>query len=135
MDISPGGFNLLLIATGLLLISYRQFLGKLLIIFSLLAQLLIKPPQIQYSVLHSYESLKTHSAAIIVLGGGDSLAVEYKNKRVPDESSFMRLHYAVFLQQQLKLPIIVSADVSNDCNLSLSHYLKINLQKGWFIYV
>lgn len=120
--ILPPGLNLLLAIIGFLFIKlHQQRIGRILILLSLvslwilstpiLAQLLISHLQNQYQPIQVDQLHQQNNAAIVVLGGGDLPASEYKTNHVPVGATFARLHYAVYLHKKLKIPIIVSGGV------------------------
>jgi uncharacterized SAM-binding protein YcdF (DUF218 family) len=114
----PGVILLLLLLILLLNKRYPFFTRSLLLVTIVLfwlvstpfiAQQLVNYLQNQYSPLNAEAKLldPKHSA-IVVLGAGVETGLEYSTKSTVSEKTLSRLNYAVYLHQQLGLPMIVS---------------------------
>ena len=136
----PPGFNLLLIFIGMITlkrlpkfaISVLWFACASLWILStpIVGQKLISVLQRQYAVLDNFPVNKSPlSGAIIVLGGGKNIALEYKNKYASSQSSLSRLRYGVHLHHQTNLPIIVSGGGSKNIPYSEALLMQNELQE------
>lgn len=137
--ILPPGFNLLLIFFGWVVGCFCLRTGKLFVILGILslwslslpfvAYNLINELQDQYSLL-SEQIINTPQphTAIVVLGGGDTIAAEYGYKQAPSDVTMQRLNYAVYLHKKMHLPIIVSGGKENGAIKSeaalMADYLK-----------
>ncbi len=117
--ILPPGLNILLMFSGWLLSFRLPILGKLLIATGFISLWLLSTPYVAYqfvdSLQNQYAMLPPNlnnqtqaQDAIVVLGGGDAVELEYSNKRTVSDQTVHRLQYAAHLYQQTHLPVIVS---------------------------
>jgi uncharacterized SAM-binding protein YcdF (DUF218 family) len=112
----PPGINLFLLLVGLVLCCVWRKLGLSILCLGFLSLYALSTPYVAYhlaDVLQQQYPLVSATGvkaaqAIVVLGGGNEVAVEYGDKVVPSDASRHRLEYAAFLAQQMHLPIIVS---------------------------
>jgi len=140
----PPGINCFIILLGLLIISHWRTAGMLLIILGLMSLWLLSTPivayhfvnllQNQYPILNDQELTHPKSRyAILVLGGGDAVEVEYGNKHTVSDYTLHRVKYAAFLHQKLKLPIIVSGGKAEGAMESDAALMSQQLQEAFQI--
>lgn len=117
--ILPPGLNIMLIVLGIIISFFWQRIGKLFIIGGILFLWALCTPIVAYHLIDLLQNqyplldplvLKQESLpdAIVVLGGGDALEAEYRNKHTVSDDTWHRLHYAAYLHEKTHLPIIVS---------------------------
>ena len=139
--ILPPGINLLLAVIGYLIFQYSKPIGKCIITLAcvslwlfctpLIAQLLINHLQNQYPVLYISQLSTQNSSAIIVLGGGHEVSVEYKDGYVLCDDTEDRLHYAAYLYHKTHFPIIVSGGAADKSTPSEAELMRKDL-KNYF---
>ena len=115
----PPGLNILLASVGISLALTKKYVyvGRAFSLFALISlylfsipvvsQLFFYPLQTQYPPLQRVLFSQKNSA-IVVLGGGSTPSSEYGTKETLNAETVDRLRYAVFLYQQMHIPIIVS---------------------------
>lgn len=121
--ILPPGFNLLFVFIGYLLLFYNRILGKICIFTGFVSLWLLSTPFVAYGLINYLQSQypllspdllsqpQSH-AAIVVLGGGDSIEREYGNKHTVSDFTLHRLYYAAYLHNKMNLPVILSGGKS-----------------------
>lgn len=120
----PPGFNCLVIILGIIACFFWRKIGMLLIIVGTGTLWLLSAPifvysminllQNQYPLLQEKELAHPRSNfAIVVLGGGDALQVEYGMKRTVSDFTAHRVKYAAYLHQKMHLPILLSGGKSH----------------------
>jgi uncharacterized SAM-binding protein YcdF (DUF218 family) len=138
----PPGLNLLLMILGLVFKRRHQILAKTLFIIAisslwlfstpLIAQGLINFLQQQYPPLQLQHLTENH-CAIVVLGGGASPALEYKNHFMVSDAALKRLNYAAYLYHHTHLPIIVSGGQLNQTHYTEASIMETILKENFSI--
>lgn len=118
--VMPPGINILIAFIGLILLKNKPKVGKFLVVFSLISLWLLSTPIIakplisylenQYPIIipTTLKSVDKKNVAIVVLSAGNNLATkEFANPTTTDPT-LIRLHYAAYLHQLTKIPILVS---------------------------
>jgi len=115
----PPGCNLLLLLAGFGLTFYSKKLGGWIIAGSIALLWLMSTPYVAYNCIeilqNRYPVLALDALpqvgrhpVIVVLGSGNNVSVEEKNRDVPSETELHRLHYAALLHARTGYPVIVS---------------------------
>lgn len=129
----PPGIIFFSVFIGLLLWKRYPFFSKTLILFSFFSLWLLSIPKFSMHLISGLQSQypplqidnltnKKLTGAIIILGGGAKIAPEYTNKHFVSDTTLSRLHYAVFLENKIHLPLIVSGG-----NASIPIYTEADL--------
>lgn len=135
----PPGFNITLMLFGAVLRIWFRKLGKFLIIIGFVTLYLFSTPFFAYNIVNLLQTKyplltapfpkSSPHQAIVVLGGGNTIAVEYGGKLRVADYTMHRLNYAAYLAQQTHLPVIVSGgDRETELMANyLSQYFKISV--------
>lgn len=115
--ILPPGINILVFILGYLLLKKHLFLGKLLIVCSILSLYLLSTTYISHELARVVETEKplptilsadTDRQAIVLLGGGRYVSMPEYGQPLPYANVLERIRYAVRIQRQTDLPILVT---------------------------
>jgi uncharacterized SAM-binding protein YcdF (DUF218 family) len=140
----PPGINFLIATLGFFLWFYSRMAGGILMMAGVLSLWLLSMPIIAYNLVNSLQNKypiltaddlknpKIHSA-IVVLDGGDAVQAEYNNKHTVSDFTLHRINYAVYLQRQTHLPIILSGGKSNGSGESSTALMSASLRDNFNI--
>ena len=115
--ILPPGFNILLFLSGYYFLKHCRKTGKTLILFSVFSLYLFSTGFVSVRLAKMVEtvpalppiiSAESDRQAIIILGGGRYVSMPEYGKPVPYATVLERLRYAVHIQKQTDLPILIS---------------------------
>lgn len=139
----PPGINIFLMLMGFFLRYYWRYLGRICSLLGFLSLWLLSMPIVAYNLVdilqRQYPLLPqviTHSptnAAIVVLGGGDTIEAEYSYKPTVSDFTMRRLKYAVHIHQQTQLPIIVSGGKTNGAQHAVAELMANVLQDTYHL--
>lgn len=113
----PPGIHILSILFGLLLINKFRKTGKLIILLSTVSLYLLSTAYVSRSLAGLVEttpslppviSKETDREAIIILGGGRRVVMPEYGKPIPYSTVLERLRYAMHIQRQTQLPILIT---------------------------
>lgn len=138
----PPGIHFFIIALGFLVCFFYILAGRMLMFIGITSLWLLSMPIVAYQLVNTlqnqYPILETrdlqdqvHHTAIVVLGGGDTIQAEYDHQHTVSDFTLHRINYAVYLQQKLHLPILLSGGKTNGSRESEAELMARVLQNNF----
>lgn len=113
----PPGINIFLCILGFFIQFFSRLISKTILLIGFLSLWLFSTPFVAYQLIDLLQkqypllnltSKPEKNSAIVILGGGNSVAPEYGNTVVLSDFTARRVDYAAYLHQQWHVPVIAS---------------------------